>query len=64
VTDPEFEVGATSRKLAECQKQLLEIEEWVRRGERLASLRGWGALFRLGKWFGERPWRRGGGEGE
>ena len=43
------------------EKDILEqqrLADWQAEGERLLDGRGMGAMFRLGRWWADRPWRR------
>ena len=61
--DPESSVGAACKKAADeierLRAHIAEIEAWHEEGAKLFDnyAVGLGAMFGLGKWWGERPWR-------
>ena len=51
---------ALAALVAERDALRTHVEQWHKwhaEGEPLFNDPGWGALFHLGKWWGERPWR-------
>jgi hypothetical protein len=41
----------------ELERRQQVIEEWCKKGEEIMELVGASRMFKIGKWWGERPWR-------